>query len=102
MSGRVLTRKEVRELLEEGRIARIDVERRIAQMEKAPKEPVPSQEHDMNKQQYVYFIVLLTKQGKLLDAYVRGASISEAMDKLLGQLDLKPGDLVDFKFCLKA
>lgn len=46
-----------------------------------------------------YFIVVLTKQGKLLDAYVSAKSLSEALDKLIGQFDLA-GNIQDFKFCL--
>lgn len=49
---------------------------------------------------YTYFIVALTKQGKLVDAYVRATSIALALDKFISQLDLA-GSIVDYKFCVK-
>lgn len=51
----------------------------------------------MDAVQVCYFIVVLTKQGRLLDAYVKGRSISEALDKLIAQLDLA-GNIAEFKF----
>lgn len=50
--------------------------------------------------QYEFFIVALTKQGKLIDAYVRATSISNAMDKFIDQLDLG-GMIAEYKFCLR-
>lgn len=44
-----------------------------------------------------YFIVVLTKQGKLVDAYVNARSVSEALDKMIAQLDLA-GNIAEFKF----
>jgi hypothetical protein len=46
-----------------------------------------------------FFIVILTKQGKLLDAYVNARSISEALDKFIAQYDLA-GNIAEFKFCI--
>ncbi len=50
--------------------------------------------------QYEFFIVVLTKQGKLIDAYVRATSISNALDKMIDQLDLG-GMIEQYKFCLR-
>lgn len=54
----------------------------------------------MTSKKYTYFVVALTKQGKLVDAYVRAESISVALDKFISQLDLA-GNIQDFKFCVK-
>lgn len=47
-----------------------------------------------------FFIVALTKQGKLVDAYVKARSSSEALDKFIDALDLA-GSIVDYKFCIR-
>jgi hypothetical protein len=50
--------------------------------------------------EYEFYIVALTKQGKLVDAYVKATSISNALDKLIDQLDL-PGMIVEYRFCVR-
>lgn len=50
--------------------------------------------------QYEFFIVALTKQGKLIDAYVRATSISNAMDKFVDQLDLG-GMIAEYRFTVR-
>lgn len=53
-----------------------------------------------NNRTYEFFIVILTKQGKLVDAHVRGTSIAHALDKMIDQLDLA-GQVLDYKFCVR-
>jgi hypothetical protein len=48
-----------------------------------------------------YFLVFLTKQGKLLDCTTRAKSLTEALDKCIGALDLA-GNIQDYKFCVKG
>ncbi len=50
--------------------------------------------------EYEFFIVALTKQGKLIDAYVKATSISNAMDKFIDQLDLA-GMIAEYRFCVR-
>lgn len=47
-----------------------------------------------------YYIVALTKQGNLVDAYVIAKSVSEALDKFIDRLDLR-GNISDFRFCVQ-
>lgn len=54
----------------------------------------------MSEKRYEYFIVALTKQGKLVDAFVRAKSISEALDKFIDQLDLR-GGIIEYRFCIR-
>lgn len=54
----------------------------------------------MSERRYEYFIVALTKQGKLVDASVLAKSISEALDKFIDQLDLR-GVIIDYRFCIR-
>lgn len=49
---------------------------------------------------YEFFVVILTKQGRLVDANVIATSLSEALDKVIDQLDLA-GNIVDYKFCIR-
>lgn len=49
---------------------------------------------------YEFFIVALTKQGKLIDAYVFAESISDALDKFIDQLGLE-GNILEYKFCIR-
>lgn len=54
----------------------------------------------MQNKRYEFFIVVLTKQGKLIDASVVAPSVSEALDKVIDRLDLA-GNIVDYKFCIR-
>jgi len=49
---------------------------------------------------YEYFIVALTKQGKLVSDYIRANSIADAMDIFLERNDLEQS-IEDYKFCLR-
>ena len=50
--------------------------------------------------EYEFFIVALTKQGKLVDAYVKASSSAKAVDKFIDQLDLA-GSIVEYRFCVR-
>jgi hypothetical protein len=53
-----------------------------------------------NKARYfIYFVVVLTKQGRLVASHVRATSVSEALDKMISQNELA-GNIVEFKHCL--
>lgn len=53
----------------------------------------------MSIKRYMYFIVALTKQGRLVDGYVRGTSVAAAMDTFIDQNSLA-GQIQEYKFCL--
>ena len=50
--------------------------------------------------EYEFYIVALTKQGRLVDAYVKATSISQALDKFIDQLDLA-GMIAEYRFCVR-
>jgi hypothetical protein len=50
--------------------------------------------------EYEYFIVVLTKQGRLIDWYVTVPSIADALDKFIGAKDLA-GNVEEYKFCIR-
>lgn len=49
---------------------------------------------------FEFYFVVLTKAGKLLDVYVKAASSSEALDKIIDRFDLG-GNIEDYKFCVR-
>ena len=49
---------------------------------------------------FEYYFVILTKQGKLIDVYVKAPSPAEALDKIIDRFDLG-GSIADYKFCIR-
>lgn len=49
---------------------------------------------------YEFYFVVLTKQGKLIDVYVKAPSSAEALDKIVDRFDLG-GNIADYKFCIR-
>lgn len=49
---------------------------------------------------YEFYFVILTKHGRLYDAYVRADSAAAALDKLVDRFDLG-GNIADYKFCVR-
>lgn len=53
-----------------------------------------------SSKEYEFFIVVLTKQGKLVDAYVKATSIANALEKLIDRLDMS-GMVAEYRFCVR-
>lgn len=49
---------------------------------------------------YEFYIVVLTKQGRLLDFYAKASSIADALDRMIDQFDLA-GNIENFKYCIR-
>lgn len=54
-----------------------------------------------NAKQYEYFIVALTRSGKLVADTVTGRSFSYAYDTFLSTHDLA-GQVAEYKFCIRV